>query len=100
MEIKLAVKILQVAMTIDEARQDGLAPGINDLSVGGNRDFAAPADCLEPACLDHDDGILDRAPGRCRRSVFHLARRVFFLPFFFSFFDEPLNFKLKMASQP
>ena len=83
MEIKLAVKILQVAMTIDEARQNGLAPGINDLSVGGNRDFAAPADCLEPACLDHDDGILDGRPAGAVDQFSTLHDEVFSLPFFY-----------------
>src|SRR3990172_10875579 len=62
MEIKLAMEIFQVAVTVDEARQNGLALDINDLSAGGNRDFAALADRLEPAPLDHDDGILDRRP--------------------------------------
>src|SRR6266403_3780627 len=62
MKIELAMKILQMAMPVDEARQNALAPDIDDLSVRGNRDVAASADGLEPACLDHDDGILDRRP--------------------------------------
>jgi hypothetical protein len=49
MEIKLAMEILQVAMAIDKARQNGLAFYIDDLSAGGNSDFAAPADGQEPA---------------------------------------------------
>jgi hypothetical protein len=62
MEIKLSVEILQVAMTVDEARQNGLAFDIDHLCIGRNRDFAAPTDCLELACLDNDDGIFDRWP--------------------------------------
>ena len=49
MEIKLAVEILQMAMTIDESRQNSLASNVNDLSAGGNTDFAAPADGKKPA---------------------------------------------------
>src|SRR5882724_2151941 len=62
MEIQLSMEILQVAMTVDEARQNGLASDINHPRVGRNRDLAATTDCLEPACLDNDDGILDRRP--------------------------------------
>ena len=62
MKIKLAVKILQVAMAIDESRQNRLAFDIDDLSAGGNSDFAAPADRLEFACLDDDHGIFDGRP--------------------------------------
>ena len=91
MEIKLAVKILQVAMTIDEARQDGLAPGINDLSVGGNRDFAAPADCLEPACLDHDDGILDGRPAGAVDQFSTLHDEYFFCHFFLPVFRRAVE---------
>src|SRR6266478_7700433 len=58
MEIKLAMEILQVAMTIDEARQNALAFDINHLGVGGNSDFAVLTDRLELACLDNDEGIL------------------------------------------
>src|ERR687891_466909 len=49
MEIKLSMEILQMAMTIDEARQNRLAFYVHDLSVGGNSNFAAPTDCLERA---------------------------------------------------
>jgi hypothetical protein len=62
MKIKLAMKILQVAMAIDESRQHGLAFYIDDLSAGGNSDFAALADRLEFAGLDDNHGILDRRP--------------------------------------
>ena len=62
MKIELAMKILQVAMSIDEPRQNGLALYIDDLSAGGNSDFAAPADSLESARLNNDHGILDRRP--------------------------------------
>ena len=77
-------------MTIDEARQDGLAPGINDLSVGGNRDFGAPADCLEPACLDHDDGILDGRPAGAVDQFSTLHDEYFLCHFFLSRFTMSL----------
>jgi hypothetical protein len=64
MEIKLSMEILQVAMTVNKARQNGLALDINHLRVGWNGDFPAPADRMEPACLDNDDGILNRRPPR------------------------------------
>jgi hypothetical protein len=100
MEIELAMKVLQMAMPIDKTRQDALAPDINDLGVGGDGDFAAPADCLKPACLDHDDGILERRPSGTVDQFSTLHDKYFFCHFFFPFFDEPLNFKLKRASQP
>jgi hypothetical protein len=56
------MEILQVAMTIDEAWENGLASEVNHLRVGRNRDFAATTDRLESARLDNDDGILDRRP--------------------------------------
>jgi hypothetical protein len=56
------VEILQVAMTIDEARQNALAFYLDHFGAGGNSDFAAPADGLKPACLDDDDAIVDRRP--------------------------------------
>jgi hypothetical protein len=62
MEIKLSMEILQVAMTIDKARQNGLALDIDHLGVEGNRDFAAPADCLELSSLNYDNRILDWRP--------------------------------------
>jgi hypothetical protein len=64
MEIELAVKILQVAMTIDETWQHGLTLGIDDLGACRNRNFAAATDCLELTRLNNDDGILDRRPAR------------------------------------
>src|SRR4029450_1312228 len=39
-EIKLSMEILQVAMTIDEARQNGLASDINHLRTGRDRGFS------------------------------------------------------------
>jgi hypothetical protein len=62
MEIKLAMKIFQVAVPIDEARQDGLTFDIDDLSASGDRDCAAPPDCLESPSLDNNDAIFDRRP--------------------------------------
>ena len=62
MEIELAMKILQVAMAIDKARQNALAPNIDHLRIGRNSDFAATAHRLEFACLNNDDGIVDGRP--------------------------------------
>jgi hypothetical protein len=70
-----------MAMPIDKTREDALASDINDLSVGGNRDFGAPADCLEPACLDHDDGILDGRPAGAVDQFSTLHDKYFFCHF-------------------
>ena len=56
------MKILQVAMTIDEAWQNGFALDVDHLRVGRNSDIAASTHCLELACLNNDDGIVDRRP--------------------------------------
>jgi hypothetical protein len=64
MEIKLAVEIFEVTMSIDEARQNGSAMDVNYLGSGGNRDFATTADRLKPARLDNDDGVVERRPAR------------------------------------
>lgn len=82
MEIKLSMKILQVAMTIDEARQNDFTRDVNHLSIGRNSDFAATTDRLEPACLNNYDGILDRRPAGAidQSSTLHhecLLRHVF-----------------------
>ncbi len=60
MEVELAVEVLEVSMTVDEARQHGLAAGVDRHGAIGNRDIAGSADRLEPALLDHDHGILER----------------------------------------
>src|SRR5437660_12430378 len=83
MEIKLAVEILQVAMTIDEARQNGLAPDINHLGVGGNSDFAATTHCLDLAGLDNDDGILDGWPASAIDQFSTLHHECFLCHIFF-----------------
>jgi hypothetical protein len=56
------MEILQVAMTIDETRQDSLAFDVDHLSARRKRHFAATTDGLELTRLDNDDGILDRRP--------------------------------------
>ena len=85
MEIKLSMEILQMAMTIDEARQNGLASDVDHLGIGRNSDFAATADCLEPACLDNDDGILDRRPAGAIDQFSTLHHEYFLCHLFFSF---------------
>ena len=62
MEIQLAMEVFQVAMTVDEAGQNGFALDVNHLRVGGNGNFPAPTDGLKPASPDNDDGILHRRP--------------------------------------
>ena len=78
------MEILQVAMTVDKARQNGLALDINHLRVGWNGDFPAPADCLEPARLDNDDGILDRWPAGAIDQSSTLHHEYFLCHLFFS----------------
>src|SRR4029434_1193848 len=84
MEIKLSMEILQVAMTVDKARQNGLAFDINHFCVGRNRDFAATTDCLEPARLDNDNGILDRRPAGAVDQFSTLHHEYFLCHVFFS----------------
>src|SRR5262245_50960658 len=62
MEIELAVEMFHMTVTTDEARQNGLAFHVDFFGVIGHANFAAPADRLEPAGLDDDDGIVDRRP--------------------------------------
>src|SRR4029077_11939751 len=84
MEIKLAMEILQVAMTIDEARQNALAFDINHLGVGRNRDFAVLTDRLELACLYNDEGILDGWPAGAIDQFSTLHHECFLCHVFFS----------------
>jgi hypothetical protein len=84
MEVKLSMEIFQVAMTVDEARQNGLALDVNHLRIGRNRDFAATTDCLKPACLDNDDGILDRRPAGAIDQSSTLYHEYFLCHVFFS----------------
>jgi hypothetical protein len=62
MEIKLAMKILQVAMAIDKARQDTLAPDIDHLRIGRHSDFSASTDRLKSTSVNNDNGIVDGRP--------------------------------------
>jgi hypothetical protein len=84
MEIKLSMEILQVAVTVDKARQNGLALDINHLRVGRNGDFPAPTDCLEPASPDNDDGILNRWPAGAIDQSSTLHHEYFLYHLFFS----------------
>src|SRR5262245_10178319 len=77
MEIKLSMEILQVAMTIDEARQNGLALNVDDLAAGRNCNLTAYTDRLQSVRQN-----FQAAAGRCHRSVFHPAPRVLSLPCF------------------
>src|SRR4029077_9053589 len=84
MEIKLAMKILQVAMTIDEAGQNGLAPDINHLGVGRNGDFAVLANHMELAGLDNNDAILNGLPAGAIDQFSTLHHECFLCHVFFS----------------
>src|SRR4029077_10640648 len=97
MEIKLSMEILQVAMTIDEARQNALASDINDLSAGRNRDFSAITDRLEPACLYNDDGILNRRPPCAIDQFSTLHNECFFCHV--SFLPRPARHQHQSASR-
>ena len=90
MEIKLSMKILQVAMTIDEAWQNGFALDVDHLRVGRNSDIAAATGCLELACLNNDDRIVDRRPARAIDESSTLHYECFLCHFFFL-----TNFKLR-----
>src|SRR4051794_20857500 len=62
MQIELAVEILQVPMTVDEARQNGLAADVDHLRAGRNGKLTAAADGFKSASLNDNDGIVDRWP--------------------------------------
>jgi hypothetical protein len=84
-------------MAIDKAGQNSLALDINHLSAGGNSDFAPTTDCLELACLDNDNGILNRWPAGAIDQFSTLHHERFLCHIFFSsspqckVFDEPLK---------
>ena len=86
MEIKLSVEILQVAMAVDKARQNGLSLDIDQLRVGRNGDFPTPTDCVEPASPDNDDGILNRWPAGAIDQSSTLNHEYFLYHRFFSSF--------------
>jgi hypothetical protein len=94
MEIKLAVEILQVAMTVDETRQNGLAFDVNHLSARGNRDCAAAADSLEPACLNNDGAIVNRRPAGAIDQSATLHDEYFLRHDFFSSFALSVEYHL------
>jgi hypothetical protein len=54
------MKILQVAVTIDEARQNGLPADIDHFGAGGDRHCVVSTHSLKPAVLNYDDAIFDR----------------------------------------
>ena len=59
MEIELAVKILEMGVAVDEARQNREPARVDDVGVGRKLDLAPLTDRLEPARLDDNDGVLD-----------------------------------------
>ncbi len=93
------MKVLQVAVAVDEARENGLALGVDHLGAGGNGDRAAPADGLEPAALDNDDGVLDRRPAGAVDQSAALDHERFFRHGAL-FLPEPNNVKRGSAKRP
>src|SRR5262249_28937038 len=60
MEVELAVKIFQMTMAVDEARQHRLAGRVDDLGIGRNGHIAALSDRFKPSAADDDHRIPDR----------------------------------------
>lgn len=58
-EIRLPVEIFQVAVTVDEAREDGLARHVDHRSATGDGTFAAAPHGLKPICLNYNGRIID-----------------------------------------
>ena len=56
MQVEFSVKILEMAMTIDEARQHCLSSDIDYLRAG--RNLAEPTDGLKAAFADDDHAIV------------------------------------------
>src|SRR6185503_2850508 len=91
MQIELPMKILQVAVTVDKAWQDGFASDVDHLRATGNGDFAALADGLELSRLDNDRRILDRRPARAVDQFPTLNHERCFCHSFYSFLDSDLR---------
>jgi hypothetical protein len=92
MEIQLSMKILQVAMNVDKAGQNGLALDIDHLRVGRNGDFPASTDGLESASPDNDDGILNRGPAGAIDQSSTLHNEYFLYHLFFPPSCRPSDF--------
>ena len=60
MEVELTDEIEQMAMAVDEARQNRLAFHVDDSASGWNCDLATLADRFESIAFDHDDGVFER----------------------------------------
>ena len=56
------MEILQMAVTVDEARQNAFTLDVDHLGAGGNSDVATSAHCRELARLNNNDRIVDRPP--------------------------------------
>src|SRR5262249_10622258 len=64
MQVELADKVEQMAVTVDEARKNRLAFDVDSAASRWNCDFATFADRLDSIAFDHDDRILHwRATG-------------------------------------
>ena len=62
MEVKLSVEILQMAVTVDEAGQNGFALDVDHLGARRNSEFAAPAYRGELSSVNNDRRIVDSRP--------------------------------------
>src|SRR5688572_1889455 len=61
-EVKLADPFPIVAMPINQSRQDGLALGVDRLSLGRNSDFSSLADVLNSPILKDDHCVFNGVP--------------------------------------
>ena len=59
MQVELAVEILEMAVTVDEAGQHRLACDVDDLGTGRHWHLALAPHRAEAAVLDHDGAVLD-----------------------------------------
>ncbi len=79
MEINLADEVEQMAVAVDEARQNRFAFGVNHAGAARNRDFAALADRFDAFAFDDDDRVFDGrlSGGIDQRAALNHQRRDF-----------------------
>jgi hypothetical protein len=98
MEVKLSMKILQVAVTIDEPRQNGFTVDLDHLGVSRNSNFTGSTHRRELAFLDNDRRVIDRWPAGAI-DQFPTAHNEYFLGHLFS---SPISYNrlLEKGSLP
>jgi hypothetical protein len=72
MQVKLAMEVLEMTVTIDESWQHGFPPDLDQLSIRRDGNFPALAYRLESPGANNDDGVFD---GRTARSVDQFSTR-------------------------